>query len=232
MAWNSSQQRTNNTSFGRTPMSRHIILICLFLVVINFLNTCKNKQPNYNKSNDSLELIRNSIINSQSTLSKDSLIKNTSDISLGKPLDFKILSSIFPPKIDFFNLHKINKGLLNISGKTIQIVSGEYVGHSGSIVVSCYDYLVFSLLPDHLKNLFDPYLTKNNPDIFYIGKDIVGSFYMDNLTNVRSCNLVYNRRFHIRIEAYNTTLLNEDLIKIATSLILSKLDDKQGNSNE
>lgn len=207
-------------------MSRFIFLICLFLVAINFLITCKKKEPSYNKSNDSLNFFGNSSVTSQFAMTKDSLIKNTFDMSLGKPLDFKVLISILPSKIDSFKLHKINTGQLNISGETIKIVSGEYIGNSGNIVVSCYDYLGFPLLPDYFKNLFGPYLTKNNPDIFFVGNNIVGTFYLDNLTNVKSFNLVYNKRYHIKIEEYNTTLLNEDLINIATSLVLSNLDDK------
>lgn len=207
-------------------MSRFIFLICLFLVAINFLISCKKSEPSFNKSNDSLDLFENSSVNSQLSMTKDFLIKNTFDTSLGEPLDFKVLISILPSKIDFFRLHKISTGQLNISCETIKIVFGEYIGHSGNIVVSCYDYLGFSLLPDYLKNLFNPYLTKNNPDIFFVGNSIVGTFYLDNLTNVKSCDLVYNKRYHIKIEGYNTTLSNEDLINIATSLILSNLDDK------
>lgn len=149
-------------------MSKYIFLICLFFVVINFLNTCKEKEQNFNIWNYSLALIRNSTRNSQLTFSKDSLIKNTSYISLFNPLDFKVLCSILPSKIDFFKLHKINIGQLNLFSKTIKIVSGKYIGHSVNIVASCYDYLGFPLFLDHLKKLFGPYLTKNNQDILVI----------------------------------------------------------------
>ncbi|MGQ9819122.1 MAG: hypothetical protein ACUVQ1_04270 [Candidatus Kapaibacteriales bacterium] len=143
-------------------------------------------------------------------------------------MDFRVLISIFPSKIEHFTLHKINKGQMNHSGKNINTVSGEYISNLGNVIVSCFDYLGFPLLPDHLKSFYDPSLTKNNPYIFFIGNEIVGSFYLDNLTNTKFCNIVYKRRFYIKIEGYSSSFLNEDLIKIASSLLLNRLDDKQG----
>lgn len=206
-------------------MKRYFFLFSICISLFFVSNSCGDKEDNLSRQGI-LPLTRN---DSTQLFHTNKPLDIPSDTSIGNELDFKVLESIFPKKIKHFTLQNINYGNLQWKGKSIKIISGEYISNFGPAIISCFDYLGFSLLPDHLKNFFDPLSAKNNPDKFYIGKDIVGTFRTDNFTNAKSCEFIYKKRFYIKVEGYNSPLQNDDFFDMVNSLYLSKLKDIQGN---
>jgi len=137
-----------------------------------------------------------------------------------EPISSDILKKIFPESFGDLRLDKVNTGKIKYSSLTVNTASGEYVSSLGLVVIYIYDYLSFSNLPEHLKNLYE---LKPGKDVYFI-KNGAGVFSSDELSNGSKLDLVYYGRFHIKIEAINYPNFRETAMDLVQNLNFSVLE--------
>jgi hypothetical protein len=137
-----------------------------------------------------------------------------------EPISSDVLKKIFPESFGDLRLDKVNTGKIKYSSLTVNTASGEYVSSLGLVVISIYDYLSFSNLPEHLKNLYE---LKPGKDVYFI-KNGAGVFSSDELSNGSKLDLVYYGRFHIKIEAINYPNFRETAMDLVQNLNFSVLE--------
>lgn len=139
--------------------------------------------------------------------------------NVGRPISLDLMQKIFPKNILDLTLEKVNKGTINFSGISFNSVSAEYVSNNGLVVVYVYDYINFSHLPYHLRNLFE--LTPKE-EIISI-KDGIGRITSNELSHSKQLDVIYLKRFHIKVEAINYPNFRESATEIVNSLYLTVL---------
>jgi hypothetical protein len=137
-----------------------------------------------------------------------------------EPISSDVLKKIFPESFGDLRLDKVNTGKIKYSSLTVNTASGEYVSSLGLVVIYIYDYLSFSNLPEHLKNLYE---LKPGKDVYFI-KNGAGVFSSDELSNGSKLDLVYYGRFHIKIEAINYPNFRETAMDLVQNLNFSVLE--------
>jgi hypothetical protein len=147
------------------------------------------------------------------------IVSNYQNISK-EPISSDILKKIFPESFGDLRLDKVNTGKIKYSSLTVNTASGEYVSSLGLVVIYIYDYLSFSNLPEHLKNLYE---LKPGKDVYFI-KNGAGVFSSDELSNGSKLDLVYYGRFHIIIEAINYPNFRETAMDLVQNLNFSVLE--------
>jgi len=147
------------------------------------------------------------------------IVSNYQNIST-EPISSDILKKIFPESFGDLRLDKVNTGKIKYSSLTVNTASGEYVSSLGLVVIYIYDYLSFSNLPEHLKNLYE---LKPGKDVYFI-KNGAGVFSSDELSNGSKLDLVYYGRFHIKIEAINYPNFRETAMDLVQNLNFSVLE--------
>lgn len=147
------------------------------------------------------------------------IVSNYQNIST-EPISSDILKKIFPESFGDLRLDKVNTGKIKYSSLTVNTASGEYVSSLGLVVIYIYDYLSFSNLPEHLKNLYE---LKTGKDVYFI-KNGAGVFSSDELSNGSKLDLVYYGRFHIKIEAINYPNFRETAMDLVQNLNFSVLE--------
>jgi hypothetical protein len=147
------------------------------------------------------------------------IISNYQNIST-EPISSDILKKIFPESFGDLRLDKVNTGKIKYSSLTVNTASGEYVSSLGLVIIYIYDYLNFSNLPEHLKNLYE---LKPGKDVYFI-KNGAGVFSSDELSNGSKLDIVYYGRFHIKIEAINYPNFRETAMDLVQNLNFSVLE--------
>ncbi len=185
-------------------------LLLIFLIIIYFISISCSKKTNDN----------NQIFQDNSKI--EQLVtphQKTTEFNSTKPIPYEELSQIFPKNISELQLEKINKGTINYTGLIINSASAEYSSHNGLILVYVYDYLNFSNLPNHLKSIFE---ISTKSDIFSIENGL-GRFSLDEISHSNYLDLVYLKRFHIKIESINYPNFQDEAKHILSSLYLNRL---------
>jgi hypothetical protein len=147
------------------------------------------------------------------------IVSNYQNIST-EPISSDILKKIFPESFGDLRLDKVNTGKIKYSSLTVNTASGEYVSSLGLVIIYIYDYLNFSNLPEHLKNLYE---LKPGKDVYFI-KNGAGVFSSDELSNGSKLDIVYYGRFHIKIEAINYPNFRETAMDLVQNLNFSVLE--------
>ena len=206
MAWYPTNRRTSFNSIEGIGMKA--ILFAIFTLLM--FSGCSKKE----KADNQQQVADTTISFESKPMASD--FQNIST----EPISSDILKKIFPESFGDLRLDKVNTGKIKYSSLTVNTASGEYVSSLGLVVIYIYDYLSFSNLPEHLKNLYE---LKPGKDVYFI-KNGAGVFSSDELSNGSKLDLVYYGRFHIKIEAINYPNFRETAMDLVQNLNFSVLE--------
>lgn len=212
MAWNSTQRGTNKNCFIGVAMKLSLVVTIWLCLLLTY--SCS-------KRTDDIELSSKNRIDTNNRTEHFSFNTDTMNQTqtMKQPTPLETLIKVFPRKILDFELEKTNKGTLNYSNILVSSASAEYLTKNSIIIIYIYDYIIFSNLPTHLKNLFE---LSQKDEIITINNG-VGRFSTEYLSNVNSFDFIWNYRFHIKIEAINYPEFREGINDIINSLNLKAL---------